>query len=725
MASGCIWAQPDARIQDLKHYSEVFGEERNFRVFTPPAYDTSAPERYPVIYFFHGWSERHNKPPRGGAGYDSGTDYGGDNISRFVGANKVIVVKWDGYNPRSPGEEYPRPYNISPVETYRQFALYFPELMAHIDANLRTIADRDHRATAGLSMGGFMSFWIAGKYPHLVGSASNFMGSSEFYVGPNGFPSEYRHTELYRNYEGVRTRLVTGSRDFIRWYHRRMNAVWKNVRPHHETEEFAHEHGTPGMARTLGFHMKAFAEPLARPSLWHHSDVYPTFEVWGYSVSTDRQVPGFTTLENVSKAGFRSSVREWLPAGRLLPATAVRISTDAVYKPDTHYRVTDVNVSTGEVKQIVSASNHLGRLQITLDGALHEIGISEAGEPIVALSGYRVAGTAWVTNGATAILRFTVLNKGAAPAQGIHGTVTSNSPGVRVRSGRFSISRLLAGAAAETEDITIELDPQEREMVQLSVVLKGLAYPLEFPVYPKRDVTLAPVILDGQKATVWERAIHRVETVLGSGNGDGKAQPGEQIVLAVPDGEAMRPVEVLAADPCIDTSERVSDPWGGYDNVGATAKFTVLQLSSTCSTEGQVSVFVQHQLPSKPEHVLKQAVFSFNIRGSDKMPPQTKSIRVAHGKRLEVVLRDGGRVKTASAQLEADGVKLAFTLNDEGRSGDITPGDGVFTGLAPNPRPGRYRVRIESEDEFGNMGTHVAAEFHEFTLPPPTPVGVR
>ncbi len=127
--SGCALAQPEARILDLKHYSSVFGEERNFRVFLPPDYDASAPERYPVIYFFHGWSERYNKPPRGRSGYDAGDDYGGDNIARFVGANRVIVVKWDGYNPRKPGEDYPRPYNISPVETHRQFPLYFPELV--------------------------------------------------------------------------------------------------------------------------------------------------------------------------------------------------------------------------------------------------------------------------------------------------------------------------------------------------------------------------------------------------------------------------------------------------------------------------------------------------------------------------------------------------------------------------------------------------------------------
>ena len=387
-----------------------------------------------------------NQPPRGGRGYDSGDQYGGDNIARFVGSNDVIVVRWDGYNPRTPGEDYPRPYNISPVETHRQFPLYFPELVGYIDANFRTIADRDHRATAGLSMGGFMSFWVAGKYPHLVGSASNFMGSSEFYAGPNGFPSEYRHTEMYGNYEGLRTRIVTGSRDFIRWYHRRMNATWHYVRPFHEQEEFDAEHGTPGMAKTLGFHMKAFREPLPAPGLWHHADVYPAFDVWGYSVQTDRQTSGFTLLENVYRSGFRSSVREWLPDGRLLPSVTVRISTDPVYAPGKAYRVTDVNRSSGEVRHIRTKSDSQGRLHFRLDGDVHEIGISEDAAPILTLAGSRIVNAPRATAGQSLRLKLSLLNKGAAEARNVRASVKSPASGVTVRTPRISLPRIAAGA---------------------------------------------------------------------------------------------------------------------------------------------------------------------------------------------------------------------------------------------------------------------------------------
>jgi hypothetical protein len=74
--------------------------------------------------------------------------------------------------------------------------------------------------------------------------------------------------------------------------------------------------------------------------------------------------------------------------------------------------------------------------------------------------------------------------------------------------------------------------------------------------------------LDGTKALVSERAVNQTERTLGAGNQDAIAQPGESVVIGARDGPAIRPVEVFTSGPCADTTERVSDPWGAYDNVG-------------------------------------------------------------------------------------------------------------------------------------------------------------
>ena len=179
----------EATIQDRVQFSQVFEETRNFRIFLPPNYETSG-KRYPVMYWFHGWSERFNKPVDDppNRNYDSGTDYGGDNIANFVGSHDVIVVKVDGFNPRFSGDNYKRPWNVSPVETNRQFPLYFPELVDFIDANFRTLADRDHRGTAGFSMGGFMSYLDRGKVSAPDFERIEFHGIAGILCGAAGFP---------------------------------------------------------------------------------------------------------------------------------------------------------------------------------------------------------------------------------------------------------------------------------------------------------------------------------------------------------------------------------------------------------------------------------------------------------------------------------------------------------------------------------------------------------
>ena len=272
-----------------------------------------------------------------------------------MGHHDVIVVKWDGYNPRTPDEVYPRPYNISPVETGRQFPLYFPELVAYIDAHYRTLADREHRATAGLSMGGFMSFWVAGKYPHMV-APEGILGIIQFFF----FIEENKYIELgykldtdvyrFKKIEQLVQKMV--ERDFIRFYHARMNAIWNYTRPFHETEEFDADHGTPHMGETLAFHMRAFANPLPRPEVWSHIDVYPSFPIWGWEVTSDRTQPGLTVLESVSRRGFRSSVREWMPAGRLLASVKLRITSDRIYPANQTQAVTIIRARDGNVRRV-------------------------------------------------------------------------------------------------------------------------------------------------------------------------------------------------------------------------------------------------------------------------------------------------------------------------------------------------------------------------------------
>jgi len=604
-------------ILDETHESQVFHETRHYRIFLPPDYTTSG-KRYPVIYWFHGWSERYNKPvarePERNYDQGDGGVYGGDSIARFVGNHDVIVVKWDGYNPRTPGEAYPRPYNISPVETERQFPLYFPELVEYIDAHYRTIADREHRATAGLSMGGFMSFWVAGKYPQLVGSASNFMGSPEFFVGPKEFPAEYRHDEMHNNYDGVRTRMVMGTRDFIRFYHARMNAIWNYTRPFHETAEFDADHGTPHMGETLEFHMRAFASPLPRPEAWSHIDVYPNFPIWGWEVNSDRAQPGFTVLENVSRRGFRSSVREWVPGGRLLTGVNLRITSDRLYRPGETQTVTIIRTRDGVVRRLTQRADAEGRFHLELDGDAYVVGVGAG--PALALGDFTVLNARWATDGRPASVRVRVWNKGTKASTPATLRWETPNPGVTLASPAQKLPAIAAGKSVET-NVGFTVNDPAREIVKLFAIVDQDRLPLEIPTFPDANPASDFRIADGLQLSVFQEGVKRVTLTLGQGNGDGRANAGEKLAVLVPDGGAWRAAELFTNDECVDLRERVSDVWSDYDHVGASAKYSLAQIQPKCGPGHVVRLLGRVQWPHAPDHRIEYFTVVFPAAAPD------------------------------------------------------------------------------------------------------------
>ncbi len=90
-AGGCT-------IIDSRHYSDVFAETRNYRIFLPADYFSNPKKKYPVIYFLHGWSQRYFGGSDHYTDFDKGDENDGDNIASYVSSHDVIVVKSDGYN---------------------------------------------------------------------------------------------------------------------------------------------------------------------------------------------------------------------------------------------------------------------------------------------------------------------------------------------------------------------------------------------------------------------------------------------------------------------------------------------------------------------------------------------------------------------------------------------------------------------------------------------------
>ncbi len=702
----------DVTIIDGRHYSNVFGETRNYSVFLPPGYAENAPLRYPVIYFFHGWSQRYFGSSNPYGDFDKGDDNGGDNIANFVRDNAVIVVKADGYN-RSPGEEYyVRPYNVTPVETYRQFPIYFPELVDHIDANYLTIADREHRGITGLSMGGFMSFWIAGKYPHLVSAAGSFCGSAEFEVGPKDFPVEYRHLDMYGNYGGMNVRLHYGDKDFIRGYHEDINKVWPSVMDRYSYKVYDAAHSTCGMGEMLGFILDTFNNPPAQPARWNHIDVYPEFTVWDYKISTDRIVPGFTILENVDERGFRLSVREFLPDGPLIPSVDVSVTTPPLYEKNQHYTISYIDTRNLRSMQRVVRSDNAGRLVINLDGRSHEIGINKTNDkPNIAVASFAIRSDGWVTAGEDATVALQVVNKGLAPAQNIYATVNSTLSGRR-QNERIPVGNL---GVNEFKEVLIRFrgNADTVEIKRLTITFSDdkknqWAQSVDIPVrkqYPDlRDFVLA----DGKEFTVVKSGTDTETVFLGEGNGDGIANPGESIVVLAREQGKLWRTELIGENDYINPegiNVRKSDNWSSFDHVGASAKYDIPLIASNCPEGRPIKFLAEYWLPEYPLHIIRRGVVRFAVKGKDTTPPAIGPIYASGDNILHVSLRDGAKITNVKATLiDQKDPKKSFTvlLTDDGQTGDRIASDLLFSHKIPDQVFGIFRVIVEAEDSFGN-----------------------
>ena len=719
----------DVIIIDSRHYSNVFGEMRNYRIFLPPDYNENPQKRYPVIYFLHGWSQRYfGIGPIYSDPYEEGTDNKGDNIANFVSTHDVIVVKSDGYNKDPEEEYYLRPYNIGTrkqVETYRQFPVYYPELVNYIDATYKTIPDREHRAISGLSMGGFMTYWIGGKYPQLFSAAGNFCGSTEFFVGPRTFPVEYHHKYMFKNYGGMNVRLNYGDQDFIRSYHEDVNRVWTQVMDNYDFKIYNAAHSTCGLGEMFGFLLNTFNNPPAKPLKWAHIDVYPEFTVWDYNINTDRNVPGFTVLENVDKRGFRCSVREFLPDGELLPFVNVMVTTPPIYDANQLYTVNDLDSRTLKSVRNAIMSDNTGRLKIKVDGSLHEIGINRMKDkPNICLASFKIENMAWATTGKEVILSIRLLNKGGAAGKNIKATLsaTRNTTDIGKNSsyfGNIGIDEIQDGI--DKFKFIIKTDSIEIVQFRLTIQddLKN-EWNEFFEIPVRRDLAEITdfVISDGRKFTVSRSGNDTETAVFGTGNGDGVANPGESIVILVKDHGTLRRTDLICSDKYVNPfglNRRKSDEWFEYDYVGASNKYSVPLIASDCPEDHTLEFFAEYWLPDYPCHFIKQGKIKIQVKGKDTTPPELHWVQIPGDNILMAKLSDGSKIKNVKAKLILrikDEPEKSFyvELNDNGLNGDLSANDNVFSVKLARQNLGFYRILVEATDSYGNTMIEEAAD---------------
>jgi len=176
-----IQAVPHGQVREVWYESKVTGTWRHALVYLPPDYDEQTKTRYPVLYLQHGGGEDETGWIRQGR-----ANFILDNLIAAGSCKPMIVVMAYGYARRA-GQPAPdltgKPFG-SPemMKAMQDMAAAFEDdvtqaLIPFVDATYRTIVDRDHRAMAGLSMGGMQTFQVTLKHLDLFSYIGGFSGA--------------------------------------------------------------------------------------------------------------------------------------------------------------------------------------------------------------------------------------------------------------------------------------------------------------------------------------------------------------------------------------------------------------------------------------------------------------------------------------------------------------------------------------------------------------------
>ncbi|WP_407840745.1 alpha/beta hydrolase [Streptomyces sp. DSM 116496] len=131
------------------------------RIFLPSGYYAEPGKRWPVTYFLHG----------GGGTVDDAAAAPALRDDRMItvvpdGGLKGWYANWRMQNTAEGAANW---------ETF-----HLLQVVPFIDANLRTLPDRGHRAVVGLSMGGFGALHYAQSRPDLFGRVASLSGGIDF-----------------------------------------------------------------------------------------------------------------------------------------------------------------------------------------------------------------------------------------------------------------------------------------------------------------------------------------------------------------------------------------------------------------------------------------------------------------------------------------------------------------------------------------------------------------
>ena len=190
---------PQGSVSEVFYWSTYTEQMRRCHVYLPHEYFTNPTKKFPVLYLQHGMGENEY-----GWAEQGHTAQIMDNLIAEGKAVPCIIVMDNGLNTRRPGEQGgfggQRPQGAPGQGGPRRGGfggfsegfknVLFNDIIPMVEKNYRVIADAQHRAYAGLSMGGMQAREITLANPEkfaYVGSFSSGAWSVDQVKGSEGF----------------------------------------------------------------------------------------------------------------------------------------------------------------------------------------------------------------------------------------------------------------------------------------------------------------------------------------------------------------------------------------------------------------------------------------------------------------------------------------------------------------------------------------------------------
>ena len=147
---------PHGNVQQVLFWSESTKQCRRAFVYTPPTYGKNKKEKFPVLYLQHGWGEDETAwSNQGHANLIMDNLIAEGKIKPFI-----IVMTYGMTNDIQFG-------GLGGFTAKEFETVLVDELVPYIDANFQTIAKKEGRAMAGLSMGGMETKTITLRRPEV------------------------------------------------------------------------------------------------------------------------------------------------------------------------------------------------------------------------------------------------------------------------------------------------------------------------------------------------------------------------------------------------------------------------------------------------------------------------------------------------------------------------------------------------------------------------------